>query len=508
MLCPLGTFYDAITYGLTENWKHRVDIMKARVIRSRKNIFLIFLLFGFLTGKSFAAVPEYAETALKDPGTGTIDLTLDEVVNLALRNNRSIKDQEFAVKSSRVNLSASRNVFDIKIKPLSSINYTSADENEVTVWQVGGSVAKKFQTGVTVDLKPSVARGDSEYDVGVGFSFAAPLLRGFGSDVVLDDIYSSEFAFARSARLLHRQRVNTMLESVAAVYTLVKEQQIIDLFQGQIEQLKNYLKRTHIKERIGLARSMDVYRVEIRIKEVEDSLNYAKERAENAADKLKTILAFPQDQSLLVQAPLMYSVITLELDEAVSIALKNRIEITQANADISEAVRRSKIAYHNTLPELNLEATYSRRGRSSEFDRLFVFDENVFFIGLTSNTDFARSAEKSRWAQSKITVDREYLQSATVKENIISEVRRMMNSLDKAQKRIRLRREQITQATGKLRIAHIKFQHGEADNFDLIESQTQLQRAKANLLSDEILYIINGYRLRATIGTLLEYKGI
>lgn len=481
--------------------------MKAQGVRRKTHTILFLLTLVLLAGKSPAGISYYAETKAKEPTGGPIKLTLDEAVSIALQYNRNIKDQEFAVKSNRVNLGASRNVFDIKIQPLSSINYSSEDDDEVTVWRAGGSVSKKFQTGVRVELKPSVARGDSEYDAGVGFSLAVPLLRGFGSDVVLDGVYSSEFAFAKTARTLHRQRVNTMLETIATVYSLVKEQQLIDLFQGQIQQLRDHLKFTHIKERIGLARSMDVYRVEIRIREVDDSLNYAKERLENATDRLKTLLAFPLEQYLVIQAPLVYSFITLDLDEAVSAALKNRIEINQANADISEAVRRSKVAYHNTLPELNLEAIYTRRGRSSEFDRLFVFDEDVFFIGLTSSTDFSRSAEKSLWAQSKIVVDREYLQSETVKESIIGEVRRMMNSLDKARERIGLRREQITHATGKLRFAEVKFQHGEADNFDLIESHVQLQRARTNLVSDEILYIINGYRLRATMGTLLEYNG-
>ena len=90
-------------------------VMKARVIRSKKNIFFILLLLGFLAGKSFAAVSGYDRTTSEKTGADTTNLTLDEVVNLALRNNRSIKDQEFAVKSSRVNLGASRNTFDVKL---------------------------------------------------------------------------------------------------------------------------------------------------------------------------------------------------------------------------------------------------------------------------------------------------------------------------------------------------------------------------------------------------------
>jgi outer membrane protein TolC len=55
-----------------------------------------------------------------------------------------------------------------------------------------------------------------------------------------------------------------------------------------------------------------------------------------------------------------------------------------------------------------------------------------------------------------------------------------------------------------MRLAEIKFSHGMGDNFDLIESETELQRAKTDLLSEKTSYIVGQYRLRAALGTLLK----
>ncbi len=433
-----------------------------------------------------------------------LELRLEEAIEWALRDNRSIRDARLAIDSSEHGVIAARQTFAVKVRPLSSINYSSSDERDIAVWEVGGSVSRIFETGVTAAVTPSVAKGDSGYDADVGFSITVPLLRGLGRDVVLDEVYTNEFTVAAARRQLHRQRVDTVVETVAAVYSLVREEELIGLYRQQLEELQQHLRVTAGKERIGLARSMDVYRVEIRIKETEDSLNLARERADTMADQLKTLLAVPLEQPLTVRAPLSYSLITIGLDEAVEVALEQRVEIRQGEADIAEARRKAQIAYHNIMPDLQLEAAYTRGGRIDGDDYVTDYDENLLNVTLSSSTDLARSAEKAKWQQSRIAVSRRQLQYAALTESIVREVRRVLNALEKSAERMALRRQQIAQATGKFRLAQVKFRHGEADNFDLIESQGQVQQARADLVTEEINYIINGYRLRAAIGTLLD----
>ena len=76
----------------------------------------------------------------------------------------------------------------------------------------------------------------------------------------------------------------------------------------------------------------------------------------------------------------------------------------------------------------------------------------------------------------------------------------MEQSLD----RIRIRKEQIDQAEGRLALAKVQFRHGKTDNFDVIEAETEYQRAKANMLAVETDYIVGAFRMRAYLGTLIE----
>ncbi|AGF79252.1 outer membrane protein [Desulfocapsa sulfexigens DSM 10523] len=435
-----------------------------------------------------------------------VRLTLETAVARALRYNRNLISDTLDLDNSRLNMEAAQNTFDIKVNPLSSINYTSNPEEEQSIWRVGGLISKKFTSGVILNLEPSIEKETDEYGAGVGFSLAIPLIRGLGKDINLDSVYASEYALASSDRTLHQKKVNTILNTVTTVYTLIREQHLVSLYTEQLKHLKVHLKSAIVKEKSGIAKSMDIYRAEIRIKDIQESLSLARERVAEIADRLKDIVALPLDSPIYVEAPQEYTLITMKREQAVKIALKQRIESFQSKADIAEAMRREKIARHNTLPELKLVSTYTRRGRSSDFGDVLFFDEDRWSIGLTSSTDLARSEEKTAWAKSRLAVKRENLKFESSQQNIIREVRTVLNSLEKSEERIALRREQLIQATGKQRLAHIKFQYNEADNFDLIESQTQVERARVNLMSDEINYIINGYRLRAVMGTLLAYS--
>ena len=53
----------------------------------------------------------------------------------------------------------------------------------------------------------------------------------------------------------------------------------------------------------------------------------------------------------------------------------------------------------------------------------------------------------------------------------------------------------------------MKFNYSMADNFDLIEAESELFLAKSGLLSVKTAYIVNHYQLQATMGKLIDQEG-
>ena len=331
-----------------------------------------------------------------------------------------------------------------------------------------------------------------------------PLLRGFGRDINLDSIRSSQFSLRTSERSFYLTQVNIVLDTVAAVYNIIKQENLLQLYQFQAERFKAHADSARVKRGVGLASPMDIYRAEIKLKGSEEGVVRACEALQDAKDRLKLILSFPMDTRINVSAPLDYQPVRMDRRKAVNVALDKRVELEQAEDDIEEAKRRSGVAKNNVLPELNLAMDYKKSNFFDPLSRTAYDNQDRWSIRLVSRTDWARTSEKVAFQQSLINVRTTNLQLEEKRDEIARQVRRQLEALKKDEKGIRIREGQIDQAKGQLALAQIKFDHQMANNFDIIEAETELQNSKANLLSSETDYILGTYRMRAILGTLIE----
>jgi outer membrane protein TolC len=432
-------------------------------------------------------------------------LTLADVINLALYANRGLQSSEYNVESHKYSLVAVESQFDWKLIPganASATDDTSSIGAEVTV-------EKKFAIGPIAVLNPKIARNydgeDTEaYSGEVGISLKVPLLRGFGSEINLHSVLMAEYVLRTAHRSHYLVKVNTVLEAVAAVYNIVQQRELVHLFQVQTESFKGHVVMARTREKIGLATSIDVYRAEIRLKDAQDSLSRAQEALRNAGDRLKIVLAAPMEQAMQVVAPLTYQPLDITLEEAVATSLQNRVELNQIDDEMEQARRLSRLAKNNLFPQLDLVANYTRSVSDDQFSRSMRLDEDSWSINLSSTTDWSRTAEKAAYQKTLLVVKTTKLNRSTTIDGIKRDVRQYFDALLKDEERAQIRNEQIDQARGKLALAEIKFSHGMANNFDVIEAETELQEAWANLLVAKIQYIVGMYRLRAAIGTLIE----
>jgi outer membrane protein TolC len=406
------------------------------------------------------------------------------------------------VTDSQLVLQSKRTDFNVKIIPTGLLEYTSAEQGE---WHGGATVSKKTSDGMTVSMIPEVVNRGDGYETGVGAALNIPLLRGLGRANAMDGVYSGVFAYENAKLSLYRQQVDIVLQAVAAVYSCIKTQQQIVFLENQTKVLREHLALAKIKEKNGLITAIDLYRAEIRIKEVQDELATLKEEYANALDKVKEVLAISQGGSIMVSAPVDLRPVDITLENAQQIALENRIELEQGKLAIREAERKQALAKNNLLPQLDMNVRYNRFAENTSLSGLA---EDSWIVSLSSNTDLFRTQESNEYERSKIVLRQATIDYREQKEKIAKDVRTQLNSLDKQQRLIEISKEQIMQTTGKMKLSESKFRHGMGNNFDLLESQTQLQRAKTSLLFDTINYIIGTYRLRSVLGTLVSRDGV
>jgi outer membrane protein len=432
-------------------------------------------------------------------------LTLGDVIDMALHANRSVRSSAYGVKSQQLSVEAAQSEFEWKLFPLA----TAAGSDENRSFGGGVTVEKKFAYGPIASVSPEILRtydGDNDpgYGSTLGISLTMPLLRGFGSEYNLDGVQTAEYSLRTTRRAHYLVKVNTVLEAVSAVYNIVQQRELVHLYEDQARRFYGHAKTAAAREKIGLATPIDVYRAQIRLKDAQDSLNRSQEALRNAGDRLKIVLAEPLEQAVEVVAPLDCQPVDISVAQAVETAMRYRVELKQVKDDLAEAKRSSRLSKSDLLPQLDLVANYTRLGNDNAFIGATELPEEYWSVNLVGRTDWRRTAEKANYRRSLLAVKQVELNRSARIDSIKREVRQFYDALQKALQRMQIRKDQIDQARGKLALAKIKFSHGMANNFDLIEAETELQTARSNLLAAQVEYIVGTYRLRAAIGTLIR----
>lgn len=471
----------------------------------KKMCLCIVLIAGSVLPAFSPAVASMTDTTVSVDNSENVSLNLDQLIGRALQANRHLLQSALLVESSQYSLQGAESAFDLKVQPVANFGLSKSESTTEQATGLAGKISRKNSLGITVALSPSLAyiKNDGTSS-GVGVSLSVPLLRGFGRDYTYDAVYAADYSLATNTRNVYLAEVETVLETVTLTYEILRQQELVNLYRQQEKRLEGHAAIAGIMEATELGTPIDTYRARIRLKDVQDQLTVAQEKQQATLDRLKVLLAFPLQTGLQIEASLSYQPTTIRIEQAAEIAFENRLELEQSAADLAEAVRKSRVAERGLLPDLNLVATYRKNTFLEGLDSSELYYGDYWSVGLTSSTDLARSEEKFAFQRSRLDVRRMKLQQQTRHDIILAEVKQQLTALEKEEQRIQLRRQQIVQASGKMRLAEIKFSHGMGGNFDLIESETELQRAKVNLLSEKTFYIVGQYRLRAALGTLVK----
>jgi outer membrane protein TolC len=268
-----------------------------------------------------------------------------------------------------------------------------------------------------------------------------------------------------------------------------------------------YVETAKVKQKKGFATALDVYRANIQLKQAETLLTSSRSQYLDAKDHLKIILAIPLENEIEVKAPLEYTFTKIDASESISTALQKRVELEEVNDMISDYERRISYARHNLLPRLDLALRYRSSGVDSNFIDSLKKNTGRVEMSFYSSGDISRIYERAEYTRSKMALKNVYRVLSLKKDEIIREVKNAIRNLNRLEKNIFIQKKQIHDAKGKMELSRVKFSHGMANNFDLIESEAQYREAETGYISSIIDYIEGKYQLKAVMGILLDEFG-
>ncbi|MGB5596676.1 MAG: TolC family protein [Crocosphaera sp.] len=408
----------------------------------------------------FPTKPEDVEITINKP------LTLDEVIAIALQNNREIENARIQVEEFKARLVEAR----ADLYP--SLDIDSRLNRDFIERQVGD-----FVDG-----------GDNVVDVretsGVfGVSLTYDIYTGGERD---GRIIRAEREIRDRQLLLEQTAEQVRFEATNNYYLLQNADAQVAIAQADVENASQTLRDAQLLEQAGLGTRFDVLRAEGDLAGANEQLTRAIADQRTARRRLAETLSVGQQVQLVAADEITESgEWTLSLDETIVQAYKNRSELEQQLVQREIGQQDRRIAIAGIIPRLDFLANY---GFDDDFDdSLGALVNYRFETRLTWRLfDGGRAFAGARAADRRI--DQANIQFANLRNEIRFEVEEAYYSLIANKENIESTRQNVATREEALRLARLRFQAGVGTQTDVINSQRDLSQARGNFLQAIIEY--------------------
>jgi outer membrane protein TolC len=412
----------------------------------------------------------YSQSVLAAP----IELSLDESVALALKNNPEIKiansdrtKSYWAVKEAKAG------------KGL-AVDYTHADERYKTPPSYLNGYKYVWTTNFENELTLSL-----------------PIYSGGKLESQIDQAKLNLQVADLNVEAIKQQ----LKQSITTYYfNVLQSRNEWNVSQETVDNYSNHLKNVRLQYDVGMVAKSDVLASEVSLANAQNTLIKAANNYELAIATLNNAMSLPLDSELQLEENLTHEKYTVSLEECTQYALEHRPEMAEYQAKITSALDDIKIAQSGRLPSVSFVAT------QDWYDNELPGSGNSnWYVGLTaSQSIFDSGLTKSKIKQAQSGLDATREEARQKRDTILLEVRQYYLSMQEADKRIETSQVAVKQAQENLRIAEIRYNAGVGTNLDVLDAVLSLNEAKMNYIQAGYDYDTNKAQLDRAMGVAVE----
>ncbi|SDE99181.1 TolC family protein [Sporolituus thermophilus] len=385
-----------------------------------------------------------------------VELTLEESIALALKNNPAVKIAE-ADKET-----AAGKVTEAKGGKLPTLSYSfSAARSDVPASSSSPDmIIDKFDNKVTLTL---------------------PLYTGGKLEGLIDQ---AKLGLKAADLGVVKSQQQVKLDATTAYFNLLQARNMVKLNQESVDRLAAHLKNVQAQYEVGTVAKSDVLRSEVELANAEQNLIKAQNSYDLAVAGLNNVIGLPLDTEISVKDDLQYVKYPLTLEEAIDYALKNRPEVAQADLNVKSAEEGIQVAKSGRRP------TVSFQGSQAWSDTDPGTSSDTWALGLSASFNiFDGNVTGAKIKQADAALAKAQEQARQTRDAVQLEVRQAYLSLKEAEKRIETTKVAVDKAEEDYKIAQVRYSAGVGTNLDVMDAQVALTQAKTNYV--QALYDYN-----------------
>ena len=394
--------------------------------------------------------PAVAEVVPPDLQQRIRQLSLADVVDLALRNNPATRASWYQARAAADLLGSARG------------QYYPLLNGSANVSRIKSPATNARPAGIRTEYGPSISLNYLLLDFG-GRSGAVERAR--------------QNAFA--ANFSHNATIqNTVLQAQAAYFNYMATAALLAAERSAIAEAQANLNAAQGRNRVGLATIADVLQARTALSQEQLNLETIQGNLQAARGGLAAALGLPANlpfelEPLAGAAPVR--AMTQSVDSIINEALRNRPDLAAARAQAAAAYSQVRVARAAELPSVNLSGN---GGRTYTSPTTFAGPSYSVSVGL-SIPIFNGFSHQYDVAAARAQADATSALADQARQNVVTQVFVSYYALQTAQQRVATADDLLASAEQSARVAAGRYREGVGSIIDLLTAQTALANARA-----------------------------
>jgi HAE1 family hydrophobic/amphiphilic exporter-1 len=485
-----------------------------------------------------------------------LSLSLEDVIEMALKNNNDIDASRNSVQIAEFNLRGARGIYDPLIEGESYYDSTSTPTASViggavngSVTQTryfgstglsgfspfaGGSYAARFDTSRT-NTSNTNATLNPQFPSLLTFTYTQPLFRNFRFDNQRRLIEIAKKNLSLSDSQFRQKAIDVIVAVEQAYWNLAFTLRNLQVQIDAVKQARTQLESNQRQVEKGVLPPIDLVAANAQITTFEQAVYSAQEDVTRAENTLKTLMladrtANEWSRPITPVSPIDLNAPQIGLEVAVTEALKGRPEIVQFEASAEMNSIDERYYRNQTKPQIDLVGSYTAQGLAGSLTQrgedlgtvpsnfvggygtslrnLGSFNYPSYRIGVQIALPWGNTVAKANLGRTLVEKSRIANQRAQAEQIIEAEVRNALQALRSAEARLQSAAAARTAAEQLYQSEQRQFQAGTTTFFLVQQRQTELITAKGRELQAQTDLNRAISEFQRSIGSTLEANNV
>jgi len=457
----------------------------------------------------------------------TLQLTLDECIDHALRENLDMKVYHLGLRSYELSTVQAESYFDPSISwrmgrdesvTPNYFEYFEVKSIERHISNLNFTLGQNLSTGADWGvgfyntLSKSNIETEKNYTSYLGFNINQPLLRGFGKKFNRSNIYLAQINTQSAAHNLENNAINLIYEVQNAYWNFVYARETLKIREISFAQADSLLAYNKKSFEVGILTASDVLEARSALVSRQQEVLDQKNQISACEDVLRRLLNITSEEEwdlklIPIDKPVILPVY-IDGEAALEEALNFRPDYKNAQKVLEQNEIYLALAKNSRLPSLNLNTSYNIHGSGSTLSKdmrdLGDTDAYGWQLGLLLSYPLRNRNAKADYEKKQIDIKQALLTLENLKSQIMSEIRTSIRNVNINHEKIDVARLSVEVNELRLKNEEERFRNQLSTSYYVLQFQSDLSNAR-NIYNKALMdYTLAVAEFQKAKGTLLK----